>query len=199
MAEPTVSRAKPPTTGPGGCTPREAAVDPATTPRSADYLADCLEACLGYGRMLAEDIPADRFVCQPLPALNHPAFILGHITLVTSHALEVLGRPDLARISDGYRELFEAGCTCEAREERYPPKDQIIAFYEKRHREAAAVIRETSEEALRQENPGSGEKRVRFPTVGALANFVVNCHHIAHLGQLSAWRRAMGMAGVLRP
>ncbi len=33
----------------------------------------------------------------------------------------------------------------------------------------------------------------RFPTLGALANFLMNNHVMMHIGQVSTWRRAMGL------
>jgi hypothetical protein len=168
-----------------------------TTPRLADQTADCLAVCLRYGRMLAEDIPAEQFTRLPRPGMNHPAFLLGHITLVTSRALAAVGREDLADIPDGCTALFSAGRQCLENDEGYPSKDDIVAFYAKRHEDAIAALRDTPDEVYRQDNPADRESRARFPTVGSLVNFIVNCHHMAHLGQLSAWRRAMGLPSVL--
>jgi hypothetical protein len=35
------------------------------------------------------------------------------------------------------------------------------------------------------------------PTIGAVANFLLSAHHMMHLGQVSAWRRAVGLGSVL--
>ena len=48
---------------------------------------------------------------------------------------------------------------------------------------------------LAQENPIEGF-RSRAPTIGDAANFLMNSHAMFHLGQLSAWRRAMGLASI---
>ena len=100
--------------------------------------------------------------------------------------------------ADGtYAALFEAGCPCVEADERCPSKKDLVGFYVKRHEDAAAALRDVPEELWQSASPAEGERRATFPTVGALVNFVVNCHHMAHLGQLSAWRRAMGFPSVL--
>ena len=170
---------------------------PAATSHVADHIADCLCVCLRYGRMLAADIPADQFTRLPRPGMNHPAFLLGHITLVTSHVLEAIDRKDLVGLPEGYAALFEAGCPCVEADDRYPSKNDIVGFYVKRHEDAAAALRDVPEELYQSASPAEGERRAMFPTVGALVNCVVNCPHRAHLGQLSAWRRAMGLPSVL--
>jgi hypothetical protein len=39
-------------------------------------------------------------------------------------------------------------------------------------------------------------RRERFPTVGAATNFLLNDHLMFHAGQVSAWRRAVGLGSV---
>jgi len=167
-------------------------------PRTADYFADCLQICLMYGRMLVEDIPAEKFFRLPQANMNHPAFLLGHITLSADQALAALGQPEVGITPAGYAELFEDGRECVDEEGRYPSKNEIVAYYGQRHERAIEAIRWTPEEVFQRENPAPGRLREMFPTVGAVVNFGFNCHHMAHLGQISAWRRVMGMGPVLK-
>ena len=166
-------------------------------PKTADYLADCLQVCLMYGRMLVEDIPAEKFHRLPQANMNHPAFLLGHITISTDQALAALGQPELGVTPEGYVDLFENGRECVDEEGRYPARDEIVSYYGQRHEQAVEAIRWTPDEVFQRENPASGRLREMFPTVGAVVNFAVNCHHMGHLGQISAWRRVMGMGPVL--
>ncbi|UCD74545.1 MAG: DinB family protein [Phycisphaerales bacterium] len=161
------------------------------------YIADCLQVCLGYGRMLVEDIPADKFFRLPQANMNHPAFLLGHITLSADQALAAIGRPELGTTPEGYRDLFGIGSECVDEAGRYPPKDEIVAYYGQRHEQAIDALHRTPEEVFQGENPAEGQLREMFPTVGAVVNFGLNCHHMAHLGQISAWRRVMGLGPVL--
>jgi hypothetical protein len=36
-----------------------------------------------------------------------------------------------------------------------------------------------------------------FPFVGLAINFMLNNHNMMHVGQVSAWRRAMGLPSVM--
>jgi hypothetical protein len=166
-------------------------------PHVADYFADCLQVCLMYGRLLVEDIPAEHFCLLPRANMNHPAFLLGHITLTTDRALVAIGRPELGVAPEGYAELFENGRECVDVAGRYPSKDEMVAYYGQRHEQAMEALRRTGEQVFQRENPAPGRLREMFPTTGAMVNFAVNCHHMGHLGQISAWRRVMGMGPVL--
>ena len=39
----------------------------------------------------------------------------------------------------------------------------------------------------------SEKRRAHFPTVGDFAIFLMTAHEMDHLGQIAAWRRAMGI------
>lgn len=167
-------------------------------PSTTDYLADCLQVCLGYGNLLVADIPAGQFTTMPHPKMNHPAFILGHVTLTANGALEMLGRPEKAVTPDGYPALFEMGAECKAEAGLYPSKDDLVGLYVQQHEAALEALRQAPDDLFQRENPASGRFKEMFPTVGGALNFLVNCHHMSHLGQISFWRRAVGLDSVLK-
>ena len=164
---------------------------------SAAWIADCLDLTTGYGQLLAGDIPAEQFAHMPAPGMNHPAFCFGHVTLSTGQALALIGRSDLVVEPDGYAALFGMGVECVEQDGRYPAMEAILDWYLTQHRAAAGAIRGVSDEALTAASPPGGMLSERLPTVGALLNFAVHGHHMVHLGQISAWRRAMGLGPVL--
>jgi hypothetical protein len=175
----------------------------AETTSAASFVLDCLRITLGYAEKLVKDIPAEQFAHMPHPTMNHPAFCLGHLSLYPNKVLGLLGveqapphrlphRPN----PPGWDELFEMGALCVEQDGRYPSKDEIIGHYTERHRAAAEALKDVSDETLARQNPIEGRFREMCPTVGAAVNFMLNNHQMLHLGQISAWRRAMGLPPV---
>jgi hypothetical protein len=63
---------------------------------------------------------------------------------------------------------------------------------EQQHARVAQALSEADTAALAQ--PLANEKmRAHFPTVGDFAIFLMTSHEMDHLGQIAAWRRAMGL------
>jgi hypothetical protein len=168
-----------------------------TTTTSVEPIRSCLLVTTGYGQMLVADVPAEQFAHQPHPGMNHPAFCLGHLAIYPDNALELIGAGDLANPDPTFDKLFAAGIECVADPAGCPTKDEIVSRYVERHGVLAAALEDVSEAVLRRDNPAEGRFREMCPTVGAALNFYANCHQMIHLGQLSAWRRVMGLGSVL--
>lgn len=168
-----------------------------TKKTAASFIAATLSATTGYGEMLLKDIPAEQFAHMPHEMMNHPAFCVGHLSIYPDRVIELLGQPDLVKKRDGYAELFSAGVACVDDAGRYPNKDELVAYYVDRYRAAEYVVGEVADEVLSGENPAEGSFKEMLPTIGSVANFLLNNHHMAHLGQISAWRRAVGLKGVM--
>ena len=61
------------------------------------------------------------------------------------------------------------------------------------HRAVLEALRAVDDEVLGRQNPGEGRLRDMCPTIGAAVNFLMCAHTMVHLGQVSAWRRAVGL------
>lgn len=170
---------------------------PATQPSIASYFSTPLRLEIGYAERLVADIPEQSFAHMPHPTMNHPAFCLGHLSLYPNRALGLIGRSDLIVEKPGYDALFKAGVECIEQDGRYPSKDEITAYFFERHRALADALDETDEEVFQRENPTEGRFREMLPTVGAAVGFLTGGHLMVHLGQISGWRRAMGMASAM--
>jgi len=164
---------------------------------TAEYIIPCLRVAIGYGKMLVENIPAEQFAHQPHPNMNHPAFCLGHLADAANSALQLLNREDLVDSPQGWTDLFEAGSVCVEQDGRYPEKSALIEHYVARHDAVAELLPTIGEEFFQRANPSEGRFREMAPTIGAAMNFLMLFHHSVHLGQISAWRRAVGLGGVL--
>ena len=70
----------------------------------------------------------------------------------------------------------------------------MLKTLEDAHARLADAVTKAAPETLAQ--PAPERIRERFPTVGALLVGLMTSHHASHNGQLSAWRRAMGLPPV---
>lgn len=154
-----------------------------------------------YAERLLKDIPAASFARLARPGglvvqSNHPAFIVGHLSLYPALILAQLGRPaGDAAPPPGYESLFKAGVACQDDPDGriYPAMDELTTFFYRSTQTAMGAVAEASDAQLLAPNPAEGRSRELCPTIGAVIGFYLNGHAMSHLGQLSAWRRMMGM------
>ena len=155
---------------------------------------------MGYAEKLLTDVkPADfaKFarIGDTVIESNHPAFILGHLCLYPTRIFNDLD-VDLADKAPptAFQQLFshEAKCLDDPDCTIYPAKDEIVSVMRTGYAAAIELLESTDDEAFCADNPIE-RLRDRFPTKGAAHGFYVGGHIMMHLGQFSAWRRAMGM------
>ncbi|MBM4112499.1 MAG: DinB family protein [Phycisphaerae bacterium] len=169
----------------------------ATLSRFAPIVVPQLRLALGYAAKLVADVPADRFAHMPAPKVNHPAFNIGHLAIYPERVLEVVGRRELAAPDERFVELFKAGTPCVEQDGRYPAKDEIMKRFNGRWELVAATLPEIPDERFAEANPLEGRMRELLPTIGAMVNFLCGSHLQMHLGQVSVWRRLMGLGPVI--
>jgi hypothetical protein len=145
---------------------------------------------MGYFRMLIGDVPDERMAEQPLPGVNHPAWILGHLAWSTDRGRSLLGlEPECPA---EWTATFGFGSKPSTSRGDYPARDELIRAVEQgfeRFRDQAAAA--TPEQFDRP----STNPRVKdlLPTIGDGVAFLLTGHLGGHLGQLSAWRRMIGL------
>ncbi len=127
---------------------------------------------------------------------NHPAWVFGHLALYPVRVLAALDRPvGPGAYPPKYEALFKNGVECldDADGGIYPSMAELTGHFFESYKAAVAAIRSAPDEAFVRPNPAEGRMRELFPTIGAALNFYVGSHVQNHLGQVSAWRRAVGM------
>ncbi len=154
------------------------------------------------GLALARDIPPEQFARlalvdgQPV-FMNHPAFVYGHLSLYPARVLKMAGfDPDEAAAPYWYDELFSPGAICQDDPfaEIYPERDQIVEQFRLSVRNTSDRIRTIDDERLCEMHTMSPELGSTILSLGAAADYLLNNHPMFHLGQVSAWRRCMGLA-----
>jgi len=166
--------------------------------RSQGYtIHRCHEVTRGYAEGLVKDVDAGRFCEMPHPTMNHPAFVYGHLAMYPKKVAGLLGEPGaVPDVPEGWEELFEPGAACEGEASKYPSKDELMQRFVADYEAASKLVAGTPDAAFAAEMPIE-RMRERFPTVGVGVNFLMNNHMMMHLGQISAWRRAVGLGSVM--
>lgn len=163
-------------------------------------IAASAKLALGYIDRLTADIPEDAFgklatAGDQTVDANHPAFIFGHLALYPSRIVADLGG-DASAIAptDADNELFSpaAKCVDDSDGTRYPSKEALLEKTRAAYHAAIEALESADDEVFAKENPNE-RMREKFPTIGAMHAFYVGGHTMMHIGQLSTWRRVMGM------
>lgn len=163
---------------------------------SAQYLASNLKITLGYADQLAKDIPADKFAHKPCPAINHPTWCFGHLSIYPDRAFALLGRDDLLKTNERFVKLFEPGSTCSDDASIYPSKEEILAVFRQRHAALLEVLPEIGDDVMDRPTPND-RYAARFPRIGHTLHFLFGNHIMMHLGQVSSWRRCIGLGSAM--
>src|SRR5690348_5956910 len=100
---------------------------------------------LDYGRRLVADIADDDMAEQPTPNVNHPAWLLGHLTISTDYVLHLLGQP--RRCPAEWHERFGPGTEPNVDRSLYPSKAELLDAWAEAHARAASAAAGASEEA----------------------------------------------------
>jgi len=127
---------------------------------------------------------------------NHAAFVLGHLALYPAKIFARLGRPaGPTACPEPWAALFEAGAECrdDADGKMYPPLDELTGRFFAGYEVAARAVASADDALLLSPNTAEGRSREMFPTLGAVVGFYLSGHVMNHLGQLSAWRRCLGL------
>jgi hypothetical protein len=146
-------------------------------------------------RSMAADIAEEEMTAQPAPGVNHPAWILGHLAVTTDSAVRIVGATPIC--PEDWRAKFGPGSTVVADRGAYPSKSELLSAFEAAHARVTEGMANVTEEHLSRPQP-SRFFRDELPTLGDMLLHLITTHPMLHLGQLSAWRRAMGLPGVIR-
>ena len=163
------------------------------------------ERAIGLGQKLLENVPDERFArfapgAEGLINANHPAFIYGHLAIYPCRILQAAGL-DASSIEPPahYDDLFAAGkeCVDDPDGSVYPKRDEIVDLFVRAHRAAIDGVAGLSDDQLKAKHPIEGRMAEAFPTVGHVASFLLVGHTMMHLGQMSTWRRAIGLGSAM--
>ena len=166
----------------------------------AEYVKPGAIATKGYAERLLKDVSPEIFARFPSVEgveikINHPAFVFGHLSLYPVQLAEMVGVSTVGmEVHPSYAELFKMGVECVDDPEAiiYPPMRELTETFFSATEALIDSLERIDPESLDRplENPS---RRERFGTVGAFLTYILQAHPQSHLGQISGWRRCMGL------
>jgi len=168
-------------------------------------LGHTITRTLGKTKDLADallvGVDAERFARFPVADgkainTNHGAFVIGHLSIYPKMILGILGLDDSAIVNPPkFEELFLHGVECvdDANGDVYPSMDVIVKHFHSAHETVIKVIQGLDDEALNAAFTGDDWYVEFAQTPAALCVFMLHDHYMFHLGQMSAWRRCVGL------
>ena len=154
------------------------------------HLLFVYEMNLKRAGQLVGDLTDEQMVGQPAGVINHPAWTLGHLGATSDALARMLGLP--ATFPDAWREACKPGGIPSGEAADFPTKEQLLGQLRAQHERVAGAMADADAGRLQQSTPD--RLSARFPTLGDFAAALMTVHEGNHLGQLAAWRRAMGLA-----
>ncbi len=154
---------------------------------------------LQYAKILVDDLPNEWMTITPAKGLeNHPAFTLGHLVSGAALTAKYLGGP--YEFSKDWETLFKRNgpgdpTLPDPDANKYPNKNELLQALTTEHKLVENLILNLDEKLLIE--PFTWRFKHHFPTLGDLLMFMCVTHESMHLGQLAAWRRAMGLPSAL--
>ena len=157
-----------------------------------DHVAYLYGFNLSYAEKLVSDVTTEQMTQQPGGVVNHPAWSLGHLVVSSGHLGQMLGLE--SSVPDGWDKTFATGGVPSAEGADYPSKEEILDALKAQHERNTEALKKADPSTFASPHPDE-KMRAYFPTVGDMVIFMMTSHEMGHLGQVAAWRRAMGIAG----
>ena len=162
-------------------------------------MLDALIATMTHTRnqtlKLVADLSEKQMVAQPAAHMNHPAWVLGHLLLVEYNFLRLVNNGQGPQAEAGWAEVYGMKSVPSPEGAKYVGKEIYLAKLVELRAQIIARLKVMSPEDFAQPHPDPA-RRERFPTIGHAAMFYSTWHEAYHAGQLSAWRRALGLPPV---
>jgi len=145
---------------------------------------------LRFAKRLVADLSSEQMCQQPHGVVNHPAWSLGHLIVVADHLCKLLHLD--SDLPAGWADMFKTGGIPSTAVTAYPTKEELLHVLDAQHARVVAAVPDIDLASLAAPHPNE-KSRSHFPTVGDLVVFLMTAHEMDHLGQIAAWRRAMGL------
>jgi hypothetical protein len=143
---------------------------------------------LGYLRRLVADVPDELFTKSAGGAVNHPAWVIGHLI----HSAQGIGGEigSSPWLPPSWAEKFGTGSV--PMNEGYPTKRALLDALADAERRLTERILELGESGMLQPLPDEKYRPI-FPTVGHAVLHILTAHAAIHVGQITVWRQAVGL------
>lgn len=143
---------------------------------------------LGHLESLVKDLSDEQMVSQPNGVINHPAWTLRHLASSSNFLAKALG---LESTTPAEWEAPSPDGVPSGNASDFPPRDELLAALKAQHERVAEAVSNADPALFAKDS--DEQMRSYFPKVGDMIDYMLTAHEGTHIGQLSAWRRAMGL------
>lgn len=166
----------------------------------ATAIGESANVSMSYARRLLTDISADQFArlapgSTGQVVSNHPAFVYGHLSIYASRILKDVGADAEPFVpSEKFVCLFSKDATCvdDPNGTIYPAMDVITERMLSGYEAVLEAIANVDDATYTAPNPDP-KMRERFSSMASMHAFYLSGHIMIHMGQVSAWRRMIGL------
>lgn len=151
--------------------------------------------CVDYLREQVADVDAADMAAQPTGIVNHPAWVVGHLAYSCQLLGGVIGLPEW--LPADWAGRYGTGSVPVADATRYQTKDEALAILQDARSRIARAVEQLDDADLDEPFPDDAYRDV-FPTVRHALTQVLVGHASFHVGQVSVWRKAMGLPPLRR-
>ena len=142
-----------------------------------------------------DGVPSADMVKQPGGIQNHPAWVIGHLTFTCQMIGGVIGIEPW--LPDGFEKRYGSGSTPVSNAGAYESKEDALARLGEARDRIIRAVEGLSDAQLAQPFPAPAYRYV-FPSIRHALTQVLAGHTAFHIGQISVWRRAMGLPAMTR-
>ena len=162
-------------------------------------MEECIQQCrylILLADSLLDGIDDSQIAIEPRPGLKTVGWLVGHLATTADFGRHLCGRKSICPRE--WRALFTPGTQPSTDAAAYPPfavlREKLNAVYT----DLCAAAAEADPSLLAAVNPYE-PARNPFYTAGEFVAYMLSGHLAYHVGQLSAWRAAAGIARGERP
>jgi len=153
--------------------------------------------CLDFLCEQVADVAANEMVAQPAGVLNHPAWVIGHLTMSCQLLGMAIGMQPWLPESGDWARRFGTGSVPVAEVSAYESKEAALAALRDAGTRIVRAVGQLTDAELNRPFPEESYRDI-FPTIRHALTQVLAGHTAYHIGQLAVWRRAMGLPGMTR-
>lgn len=145
---------------------------------------------LDFLREQVADVDDINMIAQPNGILNHPAWVIGHLTYVCQLLGSTVGVSGW--LPNDWAKRFGTGSAPVADASAYESKDKALAILEDAQSRITIAVEGLHDAQLDAAFPDPSYAPV-FPSIRHALTQVLVGHTSYHVGQLAMWRKAMGL------
>lgn len=150
---------------------------------------------LDFLREQVRDVDAPGMVAQPNGIMNHPAWVIGHLTYVCQLLGSTIGVPSW--LPDDWTRRYGTGSVPVGDPSSYETKEKVLAMLADAQSRLIRRVEQLSDSQLDAPFPDPSYAPV-FPSIRHALTQVLIGHTSYHIGQVAMWRKAMGLPRMTR-